>query len=233
MLDPKKLLDDLLKAKVPGTDSTVADKAEQAKKLAKENPLATGALVAVLLGTRAGRTLTGTAVKVGGLAALGGLAWKAWQQYNGKGGGDVIADAPAGQLPAPQPGDDFSMGSATTAEDEFALMLIRTMIAAARADGGIDEQERKTIADRLALSGLGADAERFFAAELQKPMDAATLAAAAETDAQRVAMYTAARLAVDPDTHAERGFLDALASSLKLPQALVNHVESTVEQSRA
>ncbi|MFZ1775444.1 MAG: tellurite resistance TerB family protein, partial [Rhizobiaceae bacterium] len=37
MLDPKKILDDLLSAKVPGTDSTVAQKAEQAKQMAKDN----------------------------------------------------------------------------------------------------------------------------------------------------------------------------------------------------
>ena len=44
MFDPKKLLDDLLGSKIPGTESTVRDKAGQATQLAKDNPLATGAL---------------------------------------------------------------------------------------------------------------------------------------------------------------------------------------------
>lgn len=234
MLDPKKLLDDLLQAKVPGTDSTVGQKAEQAKQMAKDNPLAAGALVAVLLGTRAGRSVTGTAVKLGGLAALGGLAWKAWQDYRGggSGGGAPTQTSAPAELPAPPADSGFSMGSGAEGEEEFALTLIRTMIAAARSDGGVDDGERKRIVDRLTLSGLGADAEAFIAEELAHPAAPEELAARAETDAQRVAMYTAARLAVDPDTHQERAFLDSLAASLKLPAQLVNHVESTVEQSR-
>lgn len=230
MLDPKKLLDDLLSAKVPGTNSTVGEKAEQAKQMAKDNPLAAGALVAVLLGTRAGRQVTGTAARLGGLAALGGLAWKAWQNYR-VGDAPQTTSAPA-ELPAPPADSGFTIGSGAEGEEEFALTLIRTMIAAARADGGVDEAERKRILDRLTLSGLGADAERFIAAELANPAAPERLAEAAETDAQRVAMYTAARLAVDPDTHQERAFLDGLATALKLPPQLVNHVEATVENSR-
>ena len=70
MLDPKKLLDDLLGSKVPGgSGSTVRDGASKVTQLAKDNPLATGAIAAVLLGTGAGRALTGTALKAGGLAA--------------------------------------------------------------------------------------------------------------------------------------------------------------------
>ena len=52
MLDPKKLLDELLGSNMPGTQGTVRDKAGQAADMAKKNPLATGAIVAVLLGTR-------------------------------------------------------------------------------------------------------------------------------------------------------------------------------------
>lgn len=232
MLDPKKILDDLLSAKVPGTDSTVAQKAEQAKQMAKDNPLAAGALAAVLLGTRAGRAVTGTALRVGGLAAVAGLAYKAWQNYQG--GGKPQDDTLNGGELLPAPADSgFEPSAAPQGEDEFALTLIRAMIAAARSDGQIDGNERKRIGDRLALSGLGADAERFIADELDRPTPVDALVAAAQTDAQRVALYTAARLAVDPDAHPERAFLDALAEGLKLPGVLVQHVESTVAAAQA
>ena len=81
MFDPKKLLDDLLGSQVPGGQGTVRDKAGQAVQLAKDNPIATGAIAAILLGTGAGRAITGTALKAGGLAAIAGLAYKAYQNY--------------------------------------------------------------------------------------------------------------------------------------------------------
>ena len=82
MFDPKKLLDDLLGSQMPGgSGGTVRDRAGQAVQMAKDNPLATGALAAVLLGTGAGRKLGGTALQLGGLAAVAGLAYKAYQNY--------------------------------------------------------------------------------------------------------------------------------------------------------
>ena len=77
MFDPKKLLNDLLGSQVPGVGGSVRDKAGQATQLAKDNPLAAGAIAAVLLGTGAGRQVTGSVLKMGGLAAVAGLAYKA------------------------------------------------------------------------------------------------------------------------------------------------------------
>ena len=61
MFDPKKMLDDLLGSSVPGAGGTVRDKLGQAGQMAKDNPLAAGALAAVLLGTGTGRAVTGSA----------------------------------------------------------------------------------------------------------------------------------------------------------------------------
>lgn len=231
MFDPKKLLDDLLGSKIPGTESTVRDKAGQATQLAKDNPLAAGALVAVLLGTGTGRKVTGSALKIGGLAAIGGLAYKAYQNYKAGNAPEATATAPADaepQLLPPPANDPFNPQQAPQGETEFALTLIRAMIAAAKADGHIDDEERKKIGDRLSLSGIGPEAEQFLRAELDAPLDLDAIVIAAQTDAQKVELYTASRLAIDPNTRAERGYLDLLAGRLQLPDALVDHVEATV-----
>ena len=102
------------------------------------------------------------------------------------------------------------------------------MIAAARADGRIDDDERKHIGDKLKLAGLDGEAEAFLVAEMEKPIDLDKLVASAQTDAQKVEIYAASRLAIDPDTRAERGYLDQLAGRLQLPDALVDHVEATI-----
>lgn len=230
MLDPKKLLDDLLGSKIPGTEGTVRDKANQATQLAKDNPLATGALVAVLLGTRAGRQVSGSALKVGGLAAIAGLAYKAYQNYM-DGNQPSSTQAQPGQEPEllpPPPDTDFHPSQAPQGESEFALVLVRAMIAAANADGHIDDDERKKIVDRANLAGLGSEAQEFLAAETASPMSIEDIVAAAQTDAQKVEVYTASRLTIDPNSRAERGYLDLLAGRLQLPDALVDHVEATV-----
>lgn len=226
MLDPKKLLDDLLGSKIPGTQSTVRDKAGQATQLAKDNPLAAGALVAVLLGTGTGRKVTGSALKIGGLAAVAGLAYKAYQNYQQGNKPDAAGKEP--ELLPPPADTGFHPADAPQGEHEFALTLVRAMIAAANADGHIDDAERKKIADKLALSGLNSEVEEFLNAEIARPLSIDDLVQLAETDAQKLELYTMSRLTIDPDSRVERGYLDMLAGRLKLPDDLIDHVEATV-----
>lgn len=228
MIDPKKLLDDLLGSQVPGTQGTVRDKAGQAVQLAKDNPLATGAIAAVLLGTKAGRSVTGSALKLGGLAAVAGLAYKAYQNYQS--GKEPNEAAREGELLPPPPDTTFDPAQAPQGETEFALALVRAMIAAARADGRIDDAERTKIADRLKLAGIGDEAESFLLRELEVPVDLDALVSAASTDAQKIELYTASRLTIEPKTRAERGYLDMLAGRLGLPDSLIDHVEATVSE---
>lgn len=231
MLDPKKLLDELLGSNIPGTQGTVRDKAGQAADLAKKNPLATGAIVAVLLGTKAGRNLTGSAVKLGGLAAIAGLGYKAWQNYQ-KGGKPVETAQSDPVLIEDQRDAGFDTHAASPDAHEFALVLVRAMIAAARADGHIDDEERSRIVDKLALAGLDPEERDFLARELEAPVDLDAIIGAADTEAKKVELYTASRLAIEPETRAERGYLDLLAGRLQLPDALVDHIESTVTQAK-
>ena len=232
MFDPKALLNDLLGSRVPGTESTVRDMGGKGMQLAKDNPLAAGALVAVLLGTGTGRQVTGAALKLGGIAAIGGLAYKAYQNYkNGKDPQEAATKDP--ELLPPPEDTSFHPSQAPQGETEFALTLVRAMIAAANADGHIDDEERKKIADRLALSGISAEAEQFLLAEIEKPLSIDELVAAVQTDAQKLELYTASRLTIAPDSRVERGYLDLLAGRLKLPDTLIDHVEATVSTAKA
>lgn len=235
MFDPKKLLTDLLDSNVPGTQGSVRDKAGQVGQLAKDNPIATGAIAAILLGTSTGRSITGSALKLGGAAAVAGLAWKAWQNYqDGKSPEQTRQDAAGETNLLPPPADTaFDPAVAPQGEDEFALALIRAMIAAARADGHVDDEEREQIAGKLALSGLDEDAAEFIKRELATPLDLDTIIATAKTDAQKLELYTASRLTISPDSGAERGYLDLLAGRLGLPDALVDHVEATIRGATA
>jgi uncharacterized membrane protein YebE (DUF533 family) len=235
MLDPKRLLDELLGSKVPGTGSTAGGAVGKVGDFARQNPLATGALAAILLGTGTGRKLGGSALKLGGMAAVAGLAYKAYQNYQQSqqpGGGQAPAPAREPVLIEPPRDTGFNPADAPQGEGSFALAVVRAMVAAARADGHIDESERTRIGDRLKMAGLGGDAERFLMDELARPVDLDSIVAAAQTEAQRVELYTASRIAIEPQTRAERGYLDMLAGRLGLPDPLVDHVEATVAEAK-
>ncbi|MFT4159313.1 tellurite resistance TerB family protein [Shinella sp.] len=225
MFDPKTLLDQFLGSQVPGAGGTVRDRAGQVTQLAKDNPLATIAIAGVLLGTDGGRKVAGSALKLGSLAAIAGLGYQAYKNYrDGQNPADT-AEAGTPELLPPPVDSGFHPEAVGT---DFALVLVRAMIAASRADGHIDDAERARIMDKLKVSGLGADAARFLEDELANPVDLDAIVAAATTEEQRVELYTASRLAIEPKTRAERGYLDLLAGRLGLADALVDHIEATV-----
>ena len=231
MFDPKKLLNDLLGSQVPGTGDTVRNGAGKAVQMAKDNPLAAGALVAVLLGTKSGRSVTGSAVKIGGLAAIGGLAYQAYKNYQaGKQPSETASPEP--ELLPPPADTGFHPDNAPQGDGEFAMTLIRAMVAAAKVDGHIDDEEKRKIVDKLGLAGIGDDAGAFLKQELDGPLDLGAIAEAAQTEEQKVELYTASRLTIDPDSRAERGYLDLLAGRLGLPDALLDHIEATVSAAK-
>lgn len=231
MIDPRKILNDFLGSNIPGTQGSVQDTAQKGVQMAKSNPLATGAIAAVLLGTGLGRSLTGSAVKVGGAAAVAGLAYKAYQNYQEGKAASVEAASTQEVLPPPT-NSDFDI-SKTGIDNEFGVVLVRAMIAAARADGHIDDDERARITEKLAMSGVDADVASFVRAELAKPVDMDGLVNQAHSEAQKVELYTASRLAIDPTSRAERGYLDMLAGRLALPDALIDHIEATIQGAKA
>ncbi|MGA8292547.1 MAG: DUF533 domain-containing protein [Rhodoplanes sp.] len=64
--------------------------------------------------------------------------------------------------------------------------------------------------------------------EFAKPMSVDALVASVSTPAIAAQVYTAARLAVNPDHPAEQRFLERLAAGLKLEPGLVAHVDAAV-----
>lgn len=232
MFDAKKLLDQFLGSQVPGLSGSVRDRAGQAAEIAKNNPMKAGALAAAIFGTKTGRKLAGNAAAVGGIAAIAGLGYLAYRNYqSGKSPQAVTQPQPTQELLPPPVGSPFHPQSPALS-NSFALTLVQAMIAAAKADGHIDAGERAHIMEKVKVSGLDHEAEAFIEKELADPLDIDALVAAATTEEQKVEIYTASRLTIEPDSRAERGYLDLLAGRLGLPDALVEHIEATVSAAK-
>jgi uncharacterized membrane protein YebE (DUF533 family) len=214
-------------AMAQATGRTPEEMLAQLKQVLANNPLGAGAalggLGALVLGTGAGRSLAGSAVKLGSLALIGGLAYKAYQNYQ-QGRPLLTGGQPQPQalLAAPE-GSGYEPDAVT---NESAALLVRAMIAAAAADGRIDEKEQQKIVSGLRQAGIAGAAEQFLAREINNPATVHELANAVSSPAEAVQVYTAARIAVDPDTEEEHEFLAALADRLGIDENLTAHIDA-------
>jgi uncharacterized membrane protein YebE (DUF533 family) len=210
------------------TGQTPEELVARLRELIANNQLASGAalggLGALVLGTRAGRSLAATAARLGGLALIGGLAYKAFQNYQQ--GRPILSPQgetkPQTLIPAPE-GSGFEAQAVT---HDSARRYIRAMIAAAAADGRIDANEQQRILGGLRQAGLDDPAQQFLAAEVNSPATVSELAAGVTSPEEALQVYTAARIAVDADKPEEHAFLSALAQALGIDDDLARQVDA-------
>lgn len=120
-------------------------------------------------------------------------------------------------LPAPATAANQS-GGATHAG---AMLLVRAMIAAASADGVIDERERARILAREEMGGLDAAERAFIEREMAAPAPLESLLAEVASPALAEELYLVSLLAIDLDTDVERAYLADLARRLVLDRDTV------------
>ncbi len=182
---------------------------------------AAGLAAGMLFGGGNPGKLIGNAVKIGAVAAVGGLAYKAWQNHQQN-------SAPN----APAPSQDAFIPPATdaAAQEQLGKSLVRAMIAAAKADGKINGDEKEAIFAKLETLSLSGDEKAWVFDELSAPLDINAVVANADTPEHAAEIYAASLVAITADTASERAYLDALAHKLNLPAGLVRQIHATAEQ---
>ena len=160
--------------------------------------------------------LAGNAVKLGAVAAVGGLAYSAWQNHQKNQQG----------APAQAPTQDAFIPAASDSrgQEELGKSLVRAMISAAKADGRIDADEKEAIFGKLETMNLSSEEKAWVFDELSSPLDINAVAARADTPEHATEIYAASLVAISADTAAERAYLDALASKLRLAPGLVAEI---------
>lgn len=222
-MDINNLLEQLLKngKEAAQKGQTIAEQklgipAEGAQRDSMMSGLKTGAaaagVLALLLGTRAGRKVTGVGLKVGSVAALGGLAYQMYNRWQADNNTTASVDAKTTTLlPAPE------QKPVLTSD-----VLLKAMVAAAKADGHIDEQELSTIRAKMAELHLDQDVNDMLMNELVQPLGAKEVAALAKGDKQAaLELYLVSALLLDKNQEAERVYLSDLQAALALPDAVV------------
>ncbi len=189
-----------------------------------------GGLAALLMGSKSGRKMAGTALQLGGMAVVGAIAYKAYQDWQA---GKTVTQStvpPVGAASLPPPPADTPFAPARESEQQsLSRHLLRAMITAAKADGHIDANEQAAIFAEMDKLPLDADDKAFVMDELRKPLDVDAVASAARTPEEAASIYTASLLAIDVDNASERAYLGLLAARLNLDDALVKHLHATME----
>jgi uncharacterized membrane protein YebE (DUF533 family) len=179
----------------------------------KKGAMAAGAL-ALLLGTKTGRKVTGSAIKLGSLAAVGGLAYKAyqnWQENNA---------VEANQSQVALPATDIQQ------EDANSLVLLKAMLAAANADGHIDETELATIRERLQAFDLDANLADLTGQTLTA-QQVAELSDSVDLSAQ---IYLVSNLVLSRDSIQDEVYRQELIQALNLADSLVEVLDKAGEE---
>lgn len=236
MFDPKTLLDQVLGSQAGGG---LRNAGQSAKGYLDQysgsggfaRGAAAGGLLGLLLGGKGVKKMAGGVLGYGGAAVLGALALKAYQDYQSRqaqGRGPTPPTLTPEQFAALSP---EALPHARPAADggPFQLVLIRAMVAAAKADGHVDAVEQQRLFAEVERFGLDAEAKAYVFDLLAKPADLGAITNAVATPEQGAEVYLASRLAIDPDVPAERAYLDALATRLKLPAGLREQLDAQVE----
>ncbi len=237
MFDAKRLLDQFLGgnpadgAGQPGAGAGVGGIVGRAQTFARDNPLLAGGLAGGLAGVVLGRGGLGTLVKVGGMAAIGGLAYNAYRNWQHSQGAAGAPPVPGDSVLLPPPADSpFAPANAPSGESKLAETLIVAMIAAAKADGRIAAEERGRIYERLEEGGLDAEEVAFLNREFQEPVSLERIAAGVHSKEEALEVYAASLIAIRADTPAEQEYLAALAARLGIEPGLAEAVEKTVSE---
>jgi uncharacterized membrane protein YebE (DUF533 family) len=175
-----------------------------------------------LTGNQPAYQFSGKATSYGGAALLGGLAYKTfsnWQHTYGKQA--VKLERAVNRLVT----DTGGFSHADIRSPEFQRRLIKSMIAAAQADGQIDAIESERICSAAANMDMSRDIEGTLFELSQQPITVEELVSGAETIDQKTAIYLASCLASNQDHPSEQAHLDRLAAALELPEGLTQQLQ--------
>jgi len=190
-MDSKQLLDELLQAAKTAAEKgqTIAEDKLNIPESGEEREAALSGLkkgaavagvLALLLGTKSGRSITGTAVKVGSIAALGTVAFKAYRNWKG------------GSLTAEVDSSASVINLQDEAEQKRSISIFSAMVAAANADGHINKEEQEELKEQLLSMDLPESSLKELKAIVSTPPSVTDIIKQVETETAATEVYLAA-----------------------------------------
>ncbi|HHF0507558.1 TPA: tellurite resistance TerB family protein [Vibrio antiquarius] len=174
-----------------------------------------GGLIGMLMGSKKSKKMTkkigSGALKVGGAAALGALAYKVYNDWQAKQSGQGVHET-------------FDPD-----DSKHSVLILKAMIGAAKADGHVDEEEMARIEQALADMGADEHVRHLVQQELNKPLDPAEIANQATSPQQASEIYLASLIIADEQNFMEKAYLQELAKQLQLSPEVTQQLEAQMQ----
>ena len=229
------ILDILRSEALGGALQTLTREARSAaSSVSKSTPGGVGGLLgAGVLGALLGKTASSDVVKNAALVGVGAVAWNFYQKWSQSRGQQEPAQAqPAGWGSAPQAGQWQSQTPMVMQLDPTAMLVMRAMIFAARADGNVDALEQQRIDTILQNMLQGQDSSTHIQALQAEMLDPRRIAADVQSAEQAEDIYRLSCVVIDIDHFMERSYLDALGTALGIDAARRSELEADASQGR-
>lgn len=173
-----------------------------------------GGLVSLLMGSKKSKKLGKSALKIGGVAALGALAYKVYNDYQAQN----------------DPNKNSLQENFNSDDDIHCELILKAMIAAAKADGHVDQQEMDRIEQTLKQAGADHKLQTLLQTELNKPLDPTEVARLANSPQQASEIYLASLIVTDEQNFMEKAYLQELAKQLQLSPEVTFQLEQQLKQ---
>ena len=178
--------------------------------------LGVGSLVALL-----GAVLPKDVVKTAAVVGAGAIAWNFYKKWSAN------KEQEGAEKPA------VAQEALPSAEDPAAMLMLRAMVYAARADGHIDAAEQERIGKLTQQFLPGRNSQAIVDELVREPLNLDLLASQMQSQEQREDLYRLSCLVLDIDHFMERGYLDALANALAIDKARQASLEKEAEDAKA
>lgn len=193
---------------------------------------AAGGIMALFMGSKSTRKMAKKIVKYGGTAVVGGLAYKAygnWQKNKALGQTRPITDQDIDE--ASRASQHPTLGNQINSfEPSLEMVLIKTMIAASKADGHIDALEHKRLFKAIEKLNFDNNDKVVVFDAMAREITIQEIADSVSLDEHKAEVYLSAYLAIDVDDQMERTFLNNLAIALDLPRGFPAYLEQQADQ---
>ncbi|MCU5775880.1 DUF533 domain-containing protein [Erwiniaceae bacterium BAC15a-03b] len=182
-------------------------------------PGALGGLAGLLIANKSSRSLLTkfgkNALIIGGGAVAGTVLWNKYKQR--------VSESHSNE---PQ------FGQSESPVDARAARLLTALVFAAKSDGHIDGEERKSIEQNVHQLGLGAQGEKLIQQAIDQPLDPQLLARDIKNEEEALELYFLSNAVIDVDHFMERSYLQALGDALKIPQDVRDGIESDIREEK-